>query len=304
MPNNLETSTEQSVVVRANYEFFVATLLFIQVVNSIVIVLARDVQVQGITRFVSLGISAYLVADFVCRLLRSPGRRRFFFNFHGYMLLIGSLPIPFAALFGLAWYWLAVRRLRSVDFAHMGRVVVHKRAQSTFLGVLLAAIVVLELSSILIVKVEAPAQDALIVTSGDALWWSLVTMATVGYGDMYPVTMAGRTVAVFAIVVGFSLFSVLTSFLAQSFMQTNGEDADIEIVADDVLTASLLSGTVPADTVPADTGSADAVDFETIRQYLDRQEAAQQKSFEELRERLTKLERQLIKSESDRGTGA
>ncbi len=228
MPNSLETSTEQSVVVRANYEFFVAALLFIQVVNSIVIVLANDPQVQGITRFVSFGISSYLVADFIYRLLRSPDRRRFFFNYHGYMFLIGSLPIPFAALFGLAWYWLAVRRLRSADFEDMGRVVIQKRAQSTLLGIFLAAIAVLEVSSILIVKVEEPAHDALIVTAGDALWWSLVTMATVGYGDMYPVTMAGRIVAVFAIVVGFSLFSVLTSFLAQSFMQTDEEDTEIE----------------------------------------------------------------------------
>ena len=301
-----QSVTEQSVVVRANYQVFVLALLFIQLFNSVAIVMARDPQVQEVTRFAGLGISTYLFADAIYRLVQSPDRWRFLFRFHGYLLLIGSLPIPFAALFGLAWYWFAVTKLRRADFADMGKVVIRKRAQSTLLVAVLAAIVVLEMSSILIVKVEESADDALIVTAGDAIWWSLVTMATVGYGDMYPVTTAGRVVAVFAIVVGFSLFSVLTSFLAQSFMQPSGVDADIELVADDGQSDNRLSVHFPTDSVltgsvPADNELADAIaGVEAIRQYLDQQEAIQQKSFEALQARLARLEDRLNVAESDR----
>lgn len=49
----------------------------------------------------------------------------------------------------------------------------------------------------------------------DALWWALVTMATVGYGDVYPITTAGRVIAAFTMVIGISAFGVVTASLAR-----------------------------------------------------------------------------------------
>ena len=50
---------------------------------------------------------------------------------------------------------------------------------------------------------------------GDALWWSASTITTVGYGDVYPVTFAGRVTGVFTMVVGVSTFALVTAKLAQ-----------------------------------------------------------------------------------------
>jgi voltage-gated potassium channel len=49
----------------------------------------------------------------------------------------------------------------------------------------------------------------------DALWWAAATITTVGYGDIYPVTAAGRFVAVFTMVVGVSTLAVVTARIAQ-----------------------------------------------------------------------------------------
>ena len=49
----------------------------------------------------------------------------------------------------------------------------------------------------------------------DALWWSAATITTVGYGDIYPVTAAGRIIAVFTMVVGISTLAVVTARIAQ-----------------------------------------------------------------------------------------
>jgi len=49
----------------------------------------------------------------------------------------------------------------------------------------------------------------------DALWWSASTITTVGYGDIYPVTAAGKIVAVFTMVVGVSTLAVVTARIAQ-----------------------------------------------------------------------------------------
>lgn len=51
----------------------------------------------------------------------------------------------------------------------------------------------------------------------DAIWWSVVTMTTVGYGDLYPETTAGRLVGIITIVFGVSIFSMLFSVLQEAF---------------------------------------------------------------------------------------
>ena len=55
----------------------------------------------------------------------------------------------------------------------------------------------------------------------DALWWSAATITTVGYGDIYPVTAAGRIIAVFTMVVGISTLAVVTARIAQFLIGNN-----------------------------------------------------------------------------------
>jgi voltage-gated potassium channel Kch len=75
----------------------------------------------------------------------------------------------------------------------------------------------MEVSSIAMLNAENGAPNANIKTASDALWWGYVTIATVGYGDKYPVTNQGRIVGLFVMTAGVGLFSVLTSFLADWF---------------------------------------------------------------------------------------
>ncbi|WP_260412610.1 potassium channel family protein [Alkalihalobacillus sp. TS-13] len=51
----------------------------------------------------------------------------------------------------------------------------------------------------------------------DALWWSIVTLTTVGYGDLYPVTTVGRLIASFLMFVGIGLIGVITGMVASFF---------------------------------------------------------------------------------------
>jgi voltage-gated potassium channel len=54
---------------------------------------------------------------------------------------------------------------------------------------------------------------------GDALWWAVVTVATVGYGDYYPVTTVGRIIAVFMMLSGIGIFVLLVGSLSQRRLQ-------------------------------------------------------------------------------------
>jgi len=69
----------------------------------------------------------------------------------------------------------------------------------------------------------------------DALWWSASTMTTVGYGDIYPITVAGRLIAIVTMVVGISAASIVTAKIAEFLVRSAREDAAADRVAADNL---------------------------------------------------------------------
>jgi voltage-gated potassium channel len=68
---------------------------------------------------------------------------------------------------------------------------------------------------------------------GDAVWWGAATISTVGYGDRFPVTVEGRAIAVFLMLLGISLFSLITASVAAIFVRPGQEREQVSL--EDVL---------------------------------------------------------------------
>jgi voltage-gated potassium channel Kch len=113
-----------------------------------------------------------------------------------------------------------LRRSRPREIA---RSLVEDRASSSLLTLLLVGILVLEFGSLTMLQLERNAPNANITTAPDALWYLVVTMSTVGYGDRYPVSTAGRALGTFVIVVGVGIFGTLTGYLANLFISPRKE---------------------------------------------------------------------------------
>lgn len=77
-----------------------------------------------------------------------------------------------------------------------------------------STIMVLFVSGLAVLEAERPHLDANITTFGDAIWWAVTTVTTVGYGDRYPVTTTGRLVAVGLMLAGIALLGIVTASLA------------------------------------------------------------------------------------------
>jgi voltage-gated potassium channel len=92
-----------------------------------------------------------------------------------------------------------------------GRVVLYVAGTVTLVG-FVAALAVLD--------AERDAPNASITTFGDALWWTITTISTVGYGDRYPVTVQGRVVAGALMVAGIALLGVVTASIASWFVES------------------------------------------------------------------------------------
>jgi len=88
-------------------------------------------------------------------------------------------------------------------------------------------LVVILISTTLIVEVESKAPNAMIKNGGDAIWWALSTVTTVGYGDMYPVTTQGRFIAAVLMLVGIALFGSISAFVTSKIILPK-EDRDHE----------------------------------------------------------------------------
>jgi voltage-gated potassium channel len=117
-----------------------------------------------------------------------------------------------------------------------GRVAVYVASTVTLVG-FVAAIAVLD--------AERDAPGASITTFGDAVWWTLTTISTVGYGDRYPVTLEGRCVAAALMVAGIALLGVVTASIASWFVENlrrAGEQVaeEVEEVAEDVERSSAV----------------------------------------------------------------
>ena len=101
----------------------------------------------------------------------------------------------------------------------------HDRAGSALYTVLVLCVEVIEFGSIFELVTNRNASDANIKTASDAVWYTIATTTTVGYGDKYPVTNLGRIVGVLIMVVGVGLFGVLTGYLANTFLAPSRQRA-------------------------------------------------------------------------------
>jgi len=90
--------------------------------------------------------------------------------------------------------------------------------------VLIAVVAVLFLGAWLVLLFEEKAKGSNIHDYPDALWWAIVTVTTVGYGDRYPVAEGGRVVAVILMLVGIGLIGVLTATVASVFIKEHTDD--------------------------------------------------------------------------------
>ncbi|UBI06504.1 potassium channel family protein [Corynebacterium falsenii] len=143
------------------------------------------------------------VVDYVVRLILAENRSRWFIR-HIWELAIVVLPM-FRALRVLRVVPILVLMQRYSASSQRVSVALYT-AVSTVLLILVAAISIFDL--------EAADPGSKITNFGDALWWSIVTVTTVGYGEIVPVSAGGRIVGVVLMSGGIALAGVVTATVA------------------------------------------------------------------------------------------
>jgi voltage-gated potassium channel len=131
---------------------------------------------------------------------------------------------------------------------------------------ILLTILVLTVAGVLVLQFESKAPNANITTGGDALWYSIVTITTVGYGDFYPVTTAGRITAIFIMFMGVGIIGALASILAS--LLVGGSSAEEEETPPDAA-ATAADAAAPALSVQEEL-KAVKEELAAVRQMLEK----------------------------------
>ena len=152
-----------------------------------------------------------LLVEYVVRLVITPDRR-------GYLKRRWVEPATVAVPPLLGWRLVGIEKMSLLLREGELRVEAVLRHHSLF-RVLIAAAATLFLGAWLVLLFEEHAKGGNIHDYSDALWWAIVTVTTVGYGDRFPVSGGGRAVAVILLLIGIGLIGVLTATVASVFVK-------------------------------------------------------------------------------------
>jgi hypothetical protein len=205
------------------YELFIGALSVFSIFNILLSLIIPDSAVKTVILIVDTGLCFVFFADFLGRLRNAESKSGYFLHQLGWLDLLGSLPFPglrIARVFRVAR---VVRLVREVGMKTLVDKVLHDRAGSALYTVLVLCVFVIQYGAMFELVTNRSSPEANITTASDAVWYVIVTITTVGYGDKYPVTNPGRIVGVLIMVVGVGLFGVLTGFLANTFLAPKDE---------------------------------------------------------------------------------
>jgi voltage-gated potassium channel len=182
---------------------FILVVTVVSLVIMVLLLMPVSSTTKDLLRAYDNLICVIFLADFFTNLTRASSNKEFFIDQRGWLDLLGSIP----AIRGFQ----ALGILRLARLSRLERVyrlisgknrkqllddMVYSRARYTVVITVLAAAVVMMAASILVVNAESRSNTANITTGGDAIWWTFVTITTVGYGDRFPTTFVGQIAGV------------------------------------------------------------------------------------------------------------
>ena len=218
-------SEDGQVMLSLPWEIFVLGLALLSIFNLGFAFIVRNDEINQIIVFMDTIIITVFLVDLLRRLHVAQDKKKYFVHGFGWVDAISIIPLlRVARVLRIVRVMRVMNRMGGPSVAM--RAFFANRAAGGLMMVLFIAVVVLEFGSLAVLAAERGDPDANILTAEDAIWYLIVTMSTVGYGDLAPVTSTGRLVGTLIIIVGVGVFGTLTGFLATVFLAPSNGDGE------------------------------------------------------------------------------
>jgi voltage-gated potassium channel len=216
------------------FAFFIQALILLSIVTfSIETMPNLKPQTKLILQNIEIFSVVVFTIEYLLRIYVADSKPRFVFSFFGIIDLLAIL--PFYLSFGVD-----LRSLRALRFLRLFRVlklVRYNRAINHFTRAISTAkeeiflfifvtLILIYFSAIGIYYFENQAQPDHFSSIFDSLWWAIITLTTVGYGDVYPITVGGKIFTFFILMIGLGIVAIPTGIISSALTKSIDKKED------------------------------------------------------------------------------
>jgi len=213
---------------------FIEVLIFISIISFSVQTLPDLTEkTREYLRILEVVIVIVFTIEYILRIIVADNKLKYIFSLYGLIDLLAILPFYITAGIDL-------RALRMVRFFRLFRVLklfryskAIKRFQNALKLIKDELIVfffvicfMIFLSAVGIYYFENPVQPEVFKSIFHSLWWAVITLTTVGYGDAIPLTVGGKIFTIVILLIGLGIIAVPTGLLTSAFSRTNDLEED------------------------------------------------------------------------------
>jgi voltage-gated potassium channel len=209
------------------FEIFIQTLIFVSIISFSIGTLPNISENLSkiLNGFEVFSITIFSI-EYLMRIYVSKKSLKYIFSFYGLIDLIAILPFYFNGFLDLRF----LRAFRILRIFRVVRLIKYndalKRFRKDFTIVkeeimlfLIITIVLIFITSAGIYYFENEAQPEVFKSVFHSAWWSIVTLTTVGYGDVYPITLGGRIFTFFVLMIGVGLVTIPAGLVATALLK-------------------------------------------------------------------------------------
>lgn len=218
------------------FAFFIQFLIILSVITFSIETLPN---LKPQTKVILNSIEAFCVIiftfEYLARIYVADSKPKFIFSFFGIIDFLAIL--PFYLSFGIDLR--SLRLLRMFRLFRLFKLVRYNKAMKHFAQAMVVAkeqiilfmiitLMLIYFSAVGIYYFENQAQPEHFSSIFDSLWWSIVTLTTVGYGDVYPITVGGRIFTFFILLIGLGIVAIPTGIISSSLTKAVDAKSDEE----------------------------------------------------------------------------
>ena len=204
--------------------------IFVVIVESMRGIPPMAKQVFTVLEYV---FTAFFTLEYLLRLYCSPKPRKYAFSFFGIVDLLSTLPLYLGWIFGPVRYLMVVRTFRLIrvfrvfklfSFLEEGDLLLRSLILSSrkiMVFFLFMVIMVIAMGTLMFM-VEGDEEGTPFTDIPTSIYWAVVTMTTVGYGDIAPVTTFGRFLSAIVMLMGYTILAVPTGIVSAQFVHDHG----------------------------------------------------------------------------------
>lgn len=210
------------------FAFFIQALILVSIITfSIETIPNLKPETKTILQIIEWFSVIVFSLEYVLRIYVADSKPKFIFSFFGIIDLLAIL--PFYLSFGVD-----LRSLRALRFLRLFRIfklVRYNRAMNHFTSAIKSAkeeiflfvfitLILIYFSAVGIYYFENEAQPEHFSSIFDSLWWAIITLTTVGYGDVYPITVGGKVFTFIILMIGLGIVAIPTGIISSALTKS------------------------------------------------------------------------------------